>query len=102
MGDLLQIQDLSSGYNGKTVLRNISLSVREGEVLAIIGQNGCGKSTLLKSIARIISDNSGSIIFDEVRLNQLRPWDLKRYGVSYFVQGGMVFPTMRVSEHFEL
>lgn len=102
MGDLLQIQDLSSGYNGKTVLRNISLSVREGEVLAVIGQNGCGKSTLLKTIARIISDNSGCVIFDGMRLNQLHSWDLRRHGISYFVQGGMVFQTLKVSEHFSL
>src|SRR5918998_1748021 len=101
MSGLLQIHGLNAGYGGKAVLHDISFSVMKGEVLAIIGQNGCGKSTLLKTIARIISDNSGSIIFDEVRLNRLRPWDLKRYGVSYFVQGGMVFPTVRVSEHFE-
>lgn len=102
MNQLLQIENLSSGYNGKAVLQNISFLVNEGEVLAIIGQNGCGKSTLLKTIARIISDNSGCIIIDNVKLNRLHTWDLKKYGISYFVQGGMVFPTMTVSEHFDL
>lgn len=102
MTELLEIQGLSAGYGEKVVLNDISFSVSTGEALAIIGQNGCGKSTLLKTIARIISDNSGSIIFDSVRLDQLRPWDLKQQGISYFMQGGMVFPTMKVSEHFEL
>jgi ABC-type branched-subunit amino acid transport system ATPase component len=102
MGDLLRIEDLSSGYGGKAVLRNISFSVGKGEVLAIIGQNGCGKSTLLKSIARIISDNSGMIIFNDMKLNHLHSWELKQVGISYFMQGGMLFPTMRVSEHFDL
>lgn len=102
MNYLLQIDNLSAGYNGKTVLRDISLSVGEGEVLAVIGQNGCGKSTLLKTIARIISDNSGDVIFEGMKINHLQPWDLKRLGITYFVQGGMVFPTMTVREHFEL
>lgn len=102
MSELLQIQNLSSGYNGKTVLQDISFSVRKGEVLAVIGQNGCGKSTLLKTIARIISDNSGCIIIENVKINDFHAWDLKELGISYFMQGGMVFPTMKVSEHFEL
>lgn len=102
MNELLRIQNLNSGYKGNAVLQNISFSVSEGEVLAIIGQNGCGKSTLLKSIARIIQDNSGCIIFDNVELNGLHPWDLKQHGISYFTQGGLVFPTMKVSEHFDL
>lgn len=102
MTDLLQIQNLSSGYNGKTVLKDISIAVGTGEVLAVIGQNGCGKSTLLKTIARIISDNSGDVIFQDMKINHLQAWDLKRLGITYFVQGGMVFSTMKVREHFEL
>lgn len=102
MSELLQIENLSSGYNGKTVLQNISFSVSKGEVLAVIGQNGCGKSTLLKTIARIITDNSGDISFAGVNLNNKNTWDLKQHGISWFVQGGMVFPTIKVSEHFEL
>ena len=102
MTDILKVKNLSSGYDGKIVLRDISINVGEGEVLAVIGQNGCGKSTLLKTIARIISDNSGDVIFRNMRMNHLQPWDLKRLGITYFVQGGMVFSTMKVSEHFEL
>lgn len=102
MSELLQIQNLSSGYNGKTVLHNMSFRVNKGEVLAVVGQNGCGKSTLLKTIARIIQDNTGNIIFDHLDLTARNTWDLKKIGISLFVQGGMVFPTMKVSEHFEL
>ena len=98
----LQVQNVSSGYNGRLVLRNLSVSVSEGEVLAVIGQNGCGKSTLLKTIARIISDNSGDVIFQDMKINHLQPWNLKRLGITYFAQGGMVLSTMNVKEHFEL
>lgn len=102
MNELLQIQNLSSGYNGKTVLQDISFSVKKGEAVAIIGQNGSGKTTLLRTIARIIQDNSGSIIFDNMNLNNKNTWDLKHLGISWFVQGGMVFPTMTINEHFDL
>lgn len=102
MSNLLHIENLTSGYNGKTVLHDISFAVGKGEVLAVIGQNGCGKSTLLKTIARIIKDNAGNISFAGVKLNNKNTWDLKQQGISWFVQGGMVFPTLKVSEHFEL
>lgn len=102
MSDLLHIKNLTSGYNGKTVLQDISFTVGKGEVLAVIGQNGCGKSTLLKTIARIITDNEGSITIASVNLDNKNTWDLKRHGISWFVQGGMVFPTLKVGEHFEL
>jgi ABC-type branched-subunit amino acid transport system ATPase component len=102
MSNLLEIENVSSGYNGKTVFQDITFTVNEGEVLAIIGQNGCGKSTLLKTIARIITDNTGDISFAGINLNKKNTWDLKQLGISWFVQGGMVFPTMKVSEHFEL
>lgn len=102
MNELLHIQNLSSGYNGKTILQNISFSVTKGKVLAVIGQNGSGKSTLLKTLARQITDNAGDISFGGVKLNDKNTWDLKKLGISWFVQGGMVFPTMKVKEHFEL
>lgn len=102
MNKILHIENLTSGYNEKTVLQDISFAVGKGEVLAVIGQNGCGKSTLLKTIARIITDNKGDITFAGVKLNNKNTWDLKQHGISWFVQGGMVFPTLKVSEHFEL
>lgn len=102
MNEILQIENVSSGYNSKTILQNMSFSLSKGEVLAVIGQNGCGKSTLLKTIARLITDNTGNIIFRCLSLNNKNTWDLKHQGISWFVQGGIVFPTLKVSEHFEL
>lgn len=102
MNEFFQIQNMSSGYNGRIVLEDISFSLNRGEVLAVIGQNGCGKSTLLKTIARAISDYTGSIYFSGTDLKNKNTWELKQLGISWFVQGGMIFPTMKVSEHFEL
>jgi ABC-type branched-subunit amino acid transport system ATPase component len=102
MNTTLTIKNLTAGYGSKPVLHDISLTVEKGEVLSVIGQNGCGKSTLLKTIARITTDNSGDLYFANVNLNNKNTWDLKQLGISFFVQGGMVFPTLKVKEHFEL
>jgi len=100
--EILSVKNLSAGYEKNRVLQGINFSVGEGEVLAVIGQNGCGKSTLLKTIARLISDNTGDIIFEGMNINKLRPWELRPIGISWFVQGGMVFPTMKVKDHLVL
>jgi ABC-type branched-subunit amino acid transport system ATPase component len=102
MNGMLKIQNLGCGYNGKIVLQDISFSIKGGEILAIIGQNGCGKSTLLKAIARVITDNTGDISYGSIDLNKKNTWELRKLGISWFVQGGMIFPTMRVSEHLEI
>lgn len=102
MNEILRLENVTTGYNGHTVLRDITLSVQRGEVLAIIGQNGSGKSTLLKTIARIISNNSGSVIIDGVNIDRLQPWELGERGVAYSMQTGSTFPTFTVKEHFDL
>lgn len=65
---LIEARDVSKSFEGKTVLRRISLSVREGEVLAIIGQSGCGKSTLLKILAGLEQPDQGEVVLNDERL----------------------------------
>ena len=102
MQPLLKIDNVTVGYNGKNVLNNISFQVNTGEVIAIIGQNGCGKSTLLKNIAKIIINKIGNINFAAMDLQNKNAWDLKNIGISYFLQGGMVFSNLKIREHFDL
>jgi branched-chain amino acid transport system ATP-binding protein len=102
MSKTLAIKNLHTGYTNKTILHDLSLSVAEGEVVAIIGQNGCGKSTLLKTIARAIHETQGSIHYGTINLQNSQAWDSKKNGISWFVQGGMIFPTLTVAEHFAL
>jgi phospholipid/cholesterol/gamma-HCH transport system ATP-binding protein len=68
MRTLLDVQSVTKLYSGKTVLKRISLSVKEGETVAIIGQSGCGKSTLLKLIAGLETPDHGEIIRHDDRL----------------------------------
>lgn len=99
---VLELSDVSTGYQEKIILYRISLVVKRYETLTIIGQNGSGKSTLLKTIARIISDNSGTITFNGNNIDKLSTYQLRDVGLSYFVQGGMVFTSLTVKEHFNL
>ncbi|MEJ5304087.1 MAG: metal ABC transporter ATP-binding protein [Bacteroidales bacterium] len=63
MNNILEIKNLTAGYNGKPILRNVNLTVREGDFIGIIGPNGGGKTTLIKTIAGLLPPVSGEIIF---------------------------------------
>ncbi|MGB7509755.1 MAG: ABC transporter ATP-binding protein, partial [Pelodictyon phaeoclathratiforme] len=60
---ILQVDRLSAGYGQRTVLQNVTFSLNQGEVLAIIGQNGSGKSTLLKAVAGLVHITSGTVMY---------------------------------------
>ncbi len=68
---MLTLQNVSAGYNGFDVINNISLSVKEGENLCIIGPNGCGKTTLIKAISGIIP-HDGIIKIDDIDINKMK------------------------------
>ncbi len=57
--------DLSVGYNGKTLIHDIEINIRAGEILTLIGPNGSGKSTLLKTLIKELSPVRGAVFFDE-------------------------------------
>src|SRR5699024_2623972 len=61
---MLQVNNLSGGYDGKDIVKSISFTVDKGEVLGILGPNGSGKSTLLKLISQILSPSSGEVLID--------------------------------------
>ena len=66
---LLTIDQLSTGYNGKTVVENVSLSLPRGKTLAVIGESGSGKSTLARALVGLLSDTRGKVVFDGVTLS---------------------------------
>ncbi len=72
MGVLFEIRSLSAGYEGKTVLENVSFSVKEGDFIGVIGPNGGGKTTLLKIILGLLRPTAGSIVFNESLIRRTR------------------------------
>lgn len=100
--NILEVKNLAAGYPGNTVLQNVSLTLKAGEILGIIGQNGSGKSTLVKTICGLLSKKSGQIQFEGQPLNGTAPHEFTRKGISYFAQGGLIMPALSVQEHLQL
>ena len=99
---LLEIEQISVEYGSVTALRNVSLAVRRGEAVALIGANGAGKSTLFKSIIGFVEPSSGSVRFSGRDLVGLRPDKRVRLGLGYAPEGRRVFPGLTVRENLEV
>jgi branched-chain amino acid transport system ATP-binding protein len=99
---ILELQDLRAGYGGKPVLQGVNLSVREGEIVAVIGRNGVGKSTLMKTLIGLIGTMSGQIRFGGREIQAMEAFRRARLGIGYVPQGRDVFPRMTVTENLRV
>ena len=98
---LLSIEHLHVRYDAADALRNISMSVRPGEAVALIGANGAGKSTLFKTVMGFLKPASGSLSFDGKPLVQ-RTEARAKLGIGYCPEGRRVFPGLTVQENLEV
>jgi branched-chain amino acid transport system ATP-binding protein len=99
MADLLAIQGLTAGYGEATVLSGISLSLAEGEALALLGRNGMGKTTLVNSIVGVTRYFSGTITLDGRDITRLRPDQRAHAGVGWVPQERNIFKSLTVDEN---
>jgi len=99
---MLRIRNLDAGYTNLKVLRRISIHVRAGEIVTIIGANGAGKTTLLKTIAGLIKTTNGEIQFEKHDLTRLSPEKIVFLGCSLVPEGRQVFAPMSVRENLLL
>lgn len=99
---LLDIQDLEVNYGDIRALRDISLGVRKGSIVALVGANGAGKSTLLKTISGIIPAAGGRILFEGISLDKCRPEAVVNMGISHVPEGRRLFTHLTVLENLEL
>jgi len=96
---MLDIRDLVCGYGGVTALRGISLDVKLGQLVALIGANGAGKSTALRAISGLVPPRSGSMVFDGRNITGARPPRVLACGIAHCPEGRKVFPHMSVEEN---
>ena len=96
---LLEVSGLDAGYGDIQVLWNVSFSVTEGEVVAIVGSNGAGKTTLLRTISGILSPRNGEIRLAGKRLNPCSPPEIVRRGVIQVPEGRKLFAEMTLEEN---
>ncbi|MGZ4374963.1 MAG: ABC transporter ATP-binding protein [Gaiellaceae bacterium] len=96
---LLEVADVEAGYGEALVLRGVSLTAFEAELVAIIGPNGAGKSTLLKVVYGLLRPTSGQVRYRTDDVTGVRPERLTRLGLNYVPQLGNVFPSLSIAEN---
>jgi branched-chain amino acid transport system ATP-binding protein len=99
---LLEIQDLEVSYGGIRALKGVTLEVRRGEIVAMIGANGAGKTTTLKTIVRLLPIAAGSIRYDGKDLAEEDTEDVIEAGISLVPEGRAIFPNLTVRENLDL
>jgi ABC-type branched-subunit amino acid transport system ATPase component len=98
----LRAENITAGYGGVPVIRDISISVGPAEIVAVIGPNGAGKSTLLKSLVGILHVSSGRIFLGDDNVTNHATEDLARRGVGYVPQVNDIFEPLTVLENLEM
>lgn len=96
------LENIHADYGNKEILKGISQHLADGEIVALIGPNGAGKSTLLKVIAGLLIPTAGRICIDGQEITTLPSYERVKLGVSFFVQGGRVFPNLSVKENLKI
>jgi branched-chain amino acid transport system ATP-binding protein len=99
---MLRVRNLDAGYGSLTVLRRVSIHVKPGEVVAIVGANGAGTSTLLKTIGGLVRARSGDVLFEGQDVTRTPTDDIVAAGCSLVPEGRQVFADMTVRENLVL
>jgi len=102
MPELLKVERLTASYGSVQVLRDVSLELRQSEVLCLLGRNGAGKTTLLKTIMGLVRATSGSVALEGTDLTKLPAHEVPRHGVAYVPQGRRLFAELSVAENIEI
>ncbi|HEX6297605.1 MAG TPA: ABC transporter ATP-binding protein [Burkholderiales bacterium] len=99
---MLEVKDLDLYYGDAQALDRVSLSVPQGEIVAIVGANGAGKSSLIRSIAGIEKPRSGAITFKQRPILGLEPHAICNLGIGQVAEGRQVFPSLTVLENLQM
>jgi len=99
---LLRLESVKAGYGDLTAVRDVSLEVRAGEIVALIGSNGAGKTTTLRAICGLLPPRAGRIEVDGVSVGGLTTTAIVARGLAHVPEGRQLFPTMTVLENLEL
>jgi len=99
---MLELVDVHSYYGNIEALKGISLSVKAGEVVTLIGSNGAGKTTTLRTIQGLLRPRQGQILFEGRDLNTIPTEEIVRLGIAQSPEGRMIFPRMTVLENLEM
>ena len=99
---ILEVRDLVVNYGVITALHGVSLSIRQGQIVTLIGANGAGKTTTLRTISGLLRGKSGSIVFKGEEITACTPHRIVQRGLSHVPEGRMVFANLSVRENLEM
>ena len=99
---ILQVESLVTGYGGSVVVHGVSLDVRQGEIVCLLGRNGAGKTTTLRCIMGLMPSRSGSIRFKGTEVAGRQPFEIARLGIGYVPDDRRIFPDLTVEENLEI
>jgi branched-chain amino acid transport system ATP-binding protein len=102
MTSRLELRNVHTHYETSHILFDVSLEVKQGESVCLLGRNGAGKTTTLKSIMSLASASAGSIVFNGVNLVGLAPYEIARLGIGYVPDERLIFPDLTVRENLEI
>jgi branched-chain amino acid transport system ATP-binding protein len=99
---VLAVRGLHAGYGGTEILHGVDLTVRHGEIVAVVGSNGAGKSTLNRAISGLLRPSRGCIIFAGVPIHRAQPKSIVSRGLIHVPEGRRIFPNLTVRENLDL
>lgn len=96
---MLNISNVNSGYGKSIVLKNISMEVKKGEIVGLLGANGAGKTTLIKTIVGLIKPTSGRIFFESNDITNMPSYRISKLGINLVPEGRRILPQLTVEEN---
>jgi branched-chain amino acid transport system ATP-binding protein len=99
---MLRLESVSAGYGRVGVLAGVSMEVRQGDFVCLVGANGAGKTTTLKTISGLLRPSAGRIVFEGQDIGGRKPQDILRLGIAHCPEGRRVFPHLTVRENLAM
>ena len=96
---MLKLHNIQSFYGHSKILYDISLQIRHGQVVSLLGRNGMGKSTTIKSIMGLVEVRNGRITLDDIPLRDKPAFNISRLGIAYVPEGRRIFSNLNVQEN---
>src|SRR5580692_2208247 len=99
---LLAFKDVNTHYGDLHVLKDVNYTIRQGEIVSLLGGNASGKSTTMKTIMGVVRPTAGSVIFDGVPIERMSTAERVRRGIAPVLEARRLFPRMTVFENLEM
>jgi branched-chain amino acid transport system ATP-binding protein len=99
---MLRLENVQAGYGNKLAIKDVSLEIKQGEIITLIGANGAGKSTTLMTICSVVACRSGAVKFQGREIHKMTPDQIVKLGICQVPEGRHIFPQLTVKENLDM